>query len=48
MIDDDETISLLALFFLVNYSLLAYIAYEAFTAWLIFKTNRELNDNDKL
>lgn len=45
---NDESIALLALFFLVGYSLLAYIAYEAFTAWMIFKTFRELNDNDKL
>lgn len=44
----EDTIAILALFFLIVFSLLAYIAYEAFTAWLIFKATRELNDNDKL
>ena len=45
---NDETIALLGLFFLIGFSLLAYIAYEAFIAWLIFKKFRELNDNDEL
>ena len=45
---NDDTIALLAFFFLIGFLLLAYIAYEAFTAWLIFKAFKESDDNDKL
>ena len=44
----EDTIAILALFFLNGFLAAAYIAYEAFKAWLIFKATRELNDNDKL
>lgn len=45
---NDVTISLLALFFLIGFSLTAYIAYEAFTAWLIFKATEDYDDKNKL
>ena len=40
----DDTIALLAFFFLIGFSLTAYIAYEAFTAWLTFKAYKDHDD----